>query len=360
MAKNLEAIKSNLFDLLENKKIVITGGAGFIGGTLIRRLLIESEAKIFNLDKLSYSSDLKSINNLLKNNEEKNNRYKFYKIDLFNQKELLEIICNIKPDIVMHLAAESHVDRSIDNANLFIKSNVLGTYNLLEAVKNYYSSLSNNRKNKFIFHHISTDEVFGTLGDKGQFNEKTKYDPRSPYSASKAASDHLVRSWHHTFGIPCLITNCSNNYGPWQFPDKLIPVIILNALNQNKIPIYGDGQQIRDWLFVEDHIDALLLIASKGEIGDTYCIGGDNERTNNEVAKLICSILDNLKPISKPYSDFITYVSDRPGHDLRYAIDASFLKKKLKWFPKQGFRSGLELTVKWYLENMKWTESVLN
>jgi len=348
-------------DNFKFRNVLITGGAGFIGSALVKKLLLKTNCNIYNLDKLNYSSDLTSINILLENSQRNLvSRYKFFKCDLLNQKKLDEIITYCKPDLIMHLAAESHVDRSIKYPLKFIQNNIIGTFNLLEASRTYFENIDSNLQNKFRFHHISTDEVFGSLGHKGKFDENSNYDPKSPYSASKASSDHLVRSWHHTFGIPSLITNCSNNYGPWQYPDKLIPVIILNALNQKKIPIYGDGQHIRDWLFVEDHIDALLLIASKGEIGDTYCIGGDNERTNNEVAKLICSILDNLKPISKPYSDFITYVSDRPGHDNRYAIDSSFLKQKLKWLPKQEFRSGLEITVKWYLKNMKWTESLLN
>ncbi|MBO8217681.1 dTDP-glucose 4,6-dehydratase [Prochlorococcus marinus] len=356
MKKNLKLIQNNLVELLENKKILITGGAGFIGGTLIRRLLKKSEAKIYNLDKLTYCSDLQSINQLLKNSKNKNNRYSFYKIDLFNQKELLEIICNIKPDIIMHLAAESHVDRSIDNADLFLKSNVIGTYNLLEAVKKYYSSLKNEKKNKFIFHHISTDEVFGTLGDSGKFNEETNYNPRSPYSATKASSDHLVRSWYHTFNLPIIITNCSNNFGPWQFPEKLIPLVIRKAILKEKIPIYGDGLNIRDWLFVEDHIDALLLVIIFGNAGETYCVGGGEEKTNIDIVKKICKYLDLKLNPTNSYLTQIDYVADRPGHDYRYSIDSSLIKKNLGWIPEHNFDTALFKTIDWYINNQNWCE----
>ena len=339
----------------EKPKILITGGGGFIGGAVIRKLLKESDSIIYNLDKMGYASDLTSIENVLINlNIEKDTRHKLLKTDLSNYSETLSAVEYSDPDLIMHLAAESHVDRSIEGPGEFIKSNIIGTFNLLEAAKVHYEKLSYERKNNFRFHHISTDEVFGTLGEEGQFNEDTKYDPRSPYSASKASSDHLVNSWHHTFGLPTLITNCSNNYGPWQYPEKLIPKIIINALRNSKIPIYGDGKNIRDWLYVEDHAEALIEVLSKGEIGQKYCIGGNEERSNNEIAEIVCNYLDIIYPSSNTYKKLITYVTDRKGHDFRYAINAKKIKNKLNWEPKFTFKQGIENTVDWYLKNSEW------
>ena len=339
----------------EKIKILITGGSGIIGGAVIRKLLKESDCIIYNLDKMGYASDLTSIENVLNNlNIEKDKRHKLLKTDLSNYSETLSAVKYSDPDLIMHLAAESHVDRSISGPGEIIKSNILGTFNLLEAAKIHYENLSYERKNHFRFHHISTDEVFGTLGEEGKFNELTKYDPRSPYSASKASSDHLVNSWHHTFGLPTLITNCSNNYGPWQYPEKLIPKIIINALRNSKIPIYGDGKNIRDWLYVEDHAEALIEVLNRGEIGQKYCIGGNEERSNNEIAEIVCNYLDIIYPRSNTYKKLITYVTDRKGHDFRYAIDAKKIKNKLNWEPKFTFNQGIENTVNWYLKNSEW------
>ena len=344
-----------LNNFTEKTKILITGGSGFIGGAVIRKLLKESDSIIYNLDKMGYASDLTSIEDVLINlNIEKDTRHKLLKTDLSNYSETLSAVEYSDPDLIMHLAAESHVDRSIEGPGEFIKSNVIGTFNLLEAAKVHYEKLSYERKNHFRFHHISTDEVFGTLGEDGKFNEDTKYDPRSPYSASKASSDHLVNSWHHTFGLPTLITNCSNNYGPWQYPEKLIPKIIINALQNSKIPIYGDGKNIRDWLYVEDHAEALIEVLSKGVIGQKYCIGGNEERSNNEIAEIVCNYLDITNPRSNTYKKLITYVTDRKGHDFRYAINAKKIKNKLNWEPKFTFKQGIENTVNWYLKNSEW------
>ena len=337
----------------EKTKILITGGCGFIGGAVIRKLLKDSDCIIYNLDKIGYASDLTSINNvLIKLKIEKDTRHKLLEIDLSNYSQTLSAVRYSNPDLIMHLAAESHVDRSIEGPGDFIKSNILGTFNLLEAARENYEKLSYERKNNFRFHHISTDEVFGSLGEDGHFNEDTKYDPRSPYSASKASSDHLVNSWHHTFGLPTLITNCSNNYGPWQYPEKLIPKIIINGLNNSKIPIYGDGENIRDWLYVEDHVDALIEVINKGEIGKKYCIGGNEERSNNEIASIICSYLDEINPRNYSHKSLINHVEDRKGHDFRYAVDTTKIKKELSWQPKYKFKEALELTVNWYLNNL--------
>ena len=337
-------------------KILITGGAGFIGNTLVRNLLLTTEHKIINLDKLGYASDLTSINSL---DKKLLSRYTFLKVDLNDFSKLKEAIESSNPDFIMHLAAESHVDRSINEPNLFVQSNVIGTFNLLEVVREFYKKLSENRKQIFKFHHISTDEVFGSLGVKGKFSEQTSYDPRSPYSASKAASDHLVRAWFHTYKIPTIVSNCSNNYGPWQFPEKLIPKIIINALNINQIPIYGNGLNIRDWLYVEDHVEGLKKVVFKGKPGQTYCIGGDGEKTNLEVASTICEILDELVPISFSYKTLIKFVEDRPGHDKRYAIDSSKIKNKLGWSPKYSFDNGIRKTVFWYKENLSWCKNLV-
>ncbi len=338
-------------------KILITGGAGFIGSCLIRNLLLSSDHEIINLDKLGYASDLTSINSLDKSVL---SRYKFLKVDLTDFLKLKEAIGFSNPDLIMHLAAESHVDRSIDNPSSFLKSNVIGTFNILEAVKEFYQNLSDIRKQNFKFHHISTDEVFGSLGENGKFTEKTSYDPRSPYSASKASSDHFVRAWFHTYKIPTIVSNCSNNYGPWQFPEKLIPTIIINALNSNPIPIYGNGLNIRDWLYVEDHVEGLKKIVFEGEPGQTYCIGGDGEKTNLEVASCICEILDELLPLSLSYKTLIKFVEDRPGHDKRYSIDSSKIKNELGWEPKYSFEEGIRNTIKWYKENLIWCKKLIS
>ncbi len=347
--------------LLQSKKrVLITGGAGFIGGALIRRLLKYSNFTIFNLDKISYASDLTSIERIIKNLEEEDKqRYFFLKCDLADFSLTEQCLSKSNPDIVFHLAAESHVDRSISSPANFIQSNINGTYHLLQATKKHYHSISIKRKENFRFHHISTDEVFGSLDENGFFNEDSPYDPRSPYSASKASSDHLVKAWFHTFGLPVITTNCSNNYGPWQFPEKFIPIVIYKALRGERIPIYGDGSNIRDWLYIEDHIDALILTCLKGDIGSSYCIGGSEEKTNNEIAKEICSIMDKYKPNNFKYSELIQYVQDRPGHDYRYSIDARKIKKDLGWFPKNSFKKAIEHTVKWYLKENEWVKLVL-
>ena len=337
-------------------KILITGGAGFIGSTLVRNLLLTTEHEVINLDKLGYASDLTSINSLETNIL---SRYTFIKVDLNDFLKLKEAIESSNPDLIMHLAAESHVDRSINEPNSFIQSNIIGTYNLLEVIREFYEKLSVIRKRTFKFHHISTDEVFGSLGLNGKFSEETAYDPRSPYSASKAASDHLVRAWFHTYKIPTIVSNCSNNYGPWQFPEKLIPKIIINALNTNQIPIYGDGMNIRDWLYVEDHVEGLKKIVFEGEPGQTYCIGGNAEKTNLEVAVSICEILDELVPLSFTYKNLIKFVKDRPGHDKRYAIDSSKIQNKLGWYPKFSFENGIRKTVLWYKENISWYNNLV-
>ena len=343
------------------KRILITGGGGFIGGEVIRLLLKKSNLQIFNLDKIGYASDFTGINNQIANLGEKyEDRHKIIQADLTNYEQTEDAILKSNPDLILHLAAESHVDRSIDNPRIFINNNIIGTYNLLEASLKFYLNLSEERKSFFKFHHISTDEVFGALGFEGKFGETTRYDPRSPYSASKASSDHLVASWHHTYGLPTVITNCSNNYGPWQFPEKLIPNVILKSFYNQKIPLYGDGKNVRDWLFVEDHAEAILLIASKGRIGESYCIGGDSERNNKEVVLAICEVMDQIKPNNKPHESLINYVQDRPGHDFRYAIDFNKIYREFGWRPKFSFSKSLERTVNWYLENLDWCEKIKN
>ena len=337
-------------------RYLITGGAGFIGGALVRKLITNERNVVFNLDKLGYASDLESIDNLNKKNNFGN--YTFLKVDLSEKENLYDVIESSKPDFIMHLAAESHVDRSIDQPNHFIESNIIGTFNLLQAAKEYWSKLKPIRKNNFRFHHISTDEVYGSLREEGSFNELTSYDPRSPYSASKASSDHLVRAWFHTYNFPILITNCSNNFGPWQFPEKLIPLVISKALEGEKIPIYGDGLNVRDWLYVEDHVEALLLVIQKGVIGQSYCIGGYGEKTNKYIVELICSILDKRKPASSPHSKLIEYVKDRPGHDKRYSIDSSKISKELGWKSNFKLEESIEKTVNWYLDNYNWVKKI--
>lgn len=337
-------------------KFLITGGAGFIGSAVIRELIKNTNHSVINLDKLTYAGNLQSLKDV-----SDSDRYIFEKVDICDAKEVKRLFQTYKPDIVMHLAAESHVDRSIDNASDFIQTNIVGTYTLLEEAREYYLSLDDTKKEIFRFHHISTDEVYGDLeGTDELFTEDTPYSPSSPYSASKASSDHLVRAWQRTYNFPTLITNCSNNYGPYHFPEKLIPLVILNALEGKPLPIYGKGNQIRDWLYVEDHARALIKVATVGEVGETYNIGGHNEKQNIEVVKTICSILDRKVPKDSRYEELITFVTDRPGHDVRYAIDASKIAKELDWTPQESFESGLEKSVDWYLNNREWWSAVLD
>lgn len=336
--------------------ILITGGAGFIGSALIRYLIKNTDHQILNIDKLTYAGNLESLVEV-----ESNPNYAFQKTDICDAAAIEQSFSEFQPDLIMHLAAESHVDRSIDGPAEFINTNIVGTYTLLEASRKYWQSLSQHKKSQFKFHHISTDEVYGDLeGTTDLFTESTPYAPSSPYSASKASSDHLVRAWYRTYGLPIVITNCSNNYGPYHFPEKLIPLVILNALDGKALPIYGKGNQIRDWLYVEDHAKALYKVVMEGTIGETYNIGGHNEKQNIEVVKTICHILDVLKPQSnnQPYEELITFVEDRPGHDLRYAIDASKIKNDLGWTPEESFESGIRKTVEWYLNNLDWCRRV--
>ncbi len=341
------------------RRVLVTGGAGFIGGAVVRRLLSESNAVVFNLDKVGYASDCSGIEATLQGlGSEASDRYRFMRVDLADGEATAAALREADPDLVMHLAAESHVDRSIDGPGAFLSSNVIGTFALLEAVRAHWSSLPEKRKQGFRFHHISTDEVFGSLGATGRFSETTPYDPRSPYSATKAASDHLVMAWHHTYGLPVVLTNCSNNFGPWQFPEKLIPVVILKALAGEPIPLYGDGANVRDWLFVEDHVDALLLAATQGVPGESYCVGGHGERTNKQVVEVICALLDQLRSAGAPHARLITPVADRPGHDRRYAIDPTRISRELGWQPRHGFAEGLEATVRWYVDHLDWCNEV--
>lgn len=336
----------------EKLRILVTGGAGFIGSWLIKKLLDTTSSTIFNLDKLSYASDLTLINS------SKNiANHHLLNVDLINKKELKIAIKKSNPDIIFHLAAESHVDRSINDSTPFIESNIIGTFNILEIAKEHWQNLDKERRDKFRFLHVSTDEVFGSLGEKGRFNEKTAYDPRSPYSASKASSDHLTSAWFHTYNFPVIRTNCSNNFGPYQYPEKLIPLIITKALQNKEIPIYGDGKNIRDWLYVEDHIEALLLIINKGVIGKNYCIGGNNEKTNIEIVTKICNKLDDIYKISS-HKNLIKFVEDRPGHDRRYAIDSSLIKKELNWEASYNFGEALDSTIEWYIKNNDWIKKI--
>ncbi len=334
-------------------KIIVTGGAGFIGSALIRFIIQNTSHSVFNIDKLTYAGHLESLRTI-----ENSDRYHFKKADICNTSEMRAIISDFKPDAIMHLAAESHVDRSIDGSAEFIKTNINGTHTLLEEAKNYWQNLDRAKKEKFRFLHVSTDEVYGALGDTGFFTENTSYDPRSPYSSSKASSDHLVRAWFHTYGLPTMITNCSNNYGPYQFPEKLIPVVILKALQGEDIPVYGQGTNVRDWLYVDDHVRALLKVLDIGEVGETYNIGGHNEKKNIEVVETICNILDEIVPKKGSYSQQISFVTDRPGHDFRYAIDASKIEKDLSWVPEESFETGIKKTINWYLKNLDWCNSV--
>ncbi len=337
-------------------RILVTGGAGFIGSALIRHIIKNTTDNVLNIDKLTYAGNLESLSEV-----SESSRYSFRQIDICDKQALEQSFADFNPNIVMHLAAESHVDRSIDGPAEFISTNIVGTYNLLEVARHYWQDLNDKDKGKFKFHHISTDEVYGDLENTTDlFTESTAYAPSSPYSASKASSDHLVRAWHRTYGLPIVITNCSNNYGPYHFPEKLIPLVILNALEGKPLPIYGKGDQIRDWLFVEDHARALYKVVTVGKIGETYNIGGHNEKQNIEVVKTICQILDELKPQAnnKLYDSLITYVKDRPGHDMRYAIDASKIKNELGWVPKETFESGIRKTVEWYLYNLEWCRRV--
>lgn len=357
--------------------IMVTGGAGFIGSAVIRHLINNTQYKVINVDKLTYAGNLESLKTI-----DSNSRYSFAQVDICNANEIKQIIDKHQPDIIMHLAAESHVDRSIDGPGEFIQTNIVGTYTLLEQARAYWHKLESVKKAEFRFHHISTDEVYGDLphpdeldsttsitegGDSAAlplFTENTAYAPSSPYSASKASSDHLVRAWQHTFGLPTVMTNCSNNYGPYHFPEKLIPLVILNALEGKPLPVYGKGNQIRDWLYVEDHARALVVVATKGKIAETYNIGGHNEKQNIDVVHTICDLLEELAPIKsngfKQYKDLITHVKDRAGHDVRYAIDAGKIHKELGWVPEESFETGMRKTVQWYLENKEWCEHVMD
>lgn len=341
-------------------KILLTGGAGFIGSAVVRHMIENTEHSVLNVDVLTYAGNVESIAPV-----SGSERYQFSQTDICDATAMQALFADFQPDAVMHLAAESHVDRSIDGPAAFIQTNVVGTFTMLEVARNYWMALDAERQSAFRFHHISTDEVYGDLhGTDDLFTEETAYEPSSPYSASKASSDHLVRAWHRTYGLPVLVTNCSNNYGPYHFPEKLIPHVILNALAGKALPVYGDGSQIRDWLFVEDHARALLEVVTNGIVGETYNIGGHNEKRNLEVVETICDLLEELAP-NKPegiqqYRDLITFVKDRPGHDVRYAIDASKMARELGWKPLETFETGLKKTVAWYLENTQWWQNVLS
>lgn len=332
-------------------KILVTGGAGFIGSAVVRHAIAQGHA-VVNLDVLTYAACLDNVASVADSPD-----YAFEQVDIRDRDALTRVFDAHAPDAVMHLAAESHVDRSIDGPGVFIDTNVTGTYNMLEAARGYW--VAQGKPDGFRFHHISTDEVYGSLGQDGQFTETTPYDPRSPYSASKAASDHLVRAWAETYGLPVVLTNCSNNYGPFHFPEKLIPVVILNALHGHQIPVYGNGENVRDWLFVEDHADALLTVLGKGQLGRSYNIGGENEATNLEIVRQICALMDEMHPEGGPHEQLITFVTDRPGHDLRYAIDPTRIREELNWRPSVTLQEGLRQTVRWYLDNEAWWRPLL-
>lgn len=337
------------------RRFLITGGAGFIGSAVVRHLIRETDDRVCVVDKLTYAGNLASLAPVANNP-----RYTFVRADVADPARMQEVFSSYHPDVVMHLAAESHVDRSIDGPAAFIETNIVGSYTLLEAALAYWRTLPSQAQHDFRFHHISTDEVFGSLGADGCFNETTAYAPRSPYSASKAASDHLVRAWHHTYGLPVLVTNCSNNYGPYHFPEKLIPLTIINGLEGKKLPVYGAGGNVRDWLYVEDHARALLAVVDGGRLGETYCIGGQSERTNLDVVKTICALLDELAPSRTigGRESLIAFVTDRPGHDLRYAIDPGRICSELGWQPQETFDTGLRKTVQWYLDNRTWWQAI--
>lgn len=338
-------------------KIIVTGGAGFIGSAVVRHIVANTDWQIVNLDKLTYAGNLESLGEAASSD-----RYTFVQADIMDSAAIGALLKKEQPDAIMHLAAESHVDRSIDGPSAFIDTNITGTYRLLEQALKYWRTLEGKKKSCFRFHHVSTDEVYGSLPATGAFSEETPYRPNSPYSASKAASDHLVHAWFHTFELPVVITNCSNNYGPCQFPEKLIPLTIARAVEGKSLPVYGKGENIRDWLFVDDHVSALLTVLQKGRLGETYNIGGNAERQNIEVVQAICAILDEIAPApdGKPHRELITFVTDRPGHDLRYAIDATKIRTELGWRPRESFEGGLRKTVAWYLENRGWWERVLS
>lgn len=337
-------------------RIFVTGGAGFIGSALVRHLIENTDYEVLNFDKLTYAGTLSTVERVANSN-----RYRFVQGDICDADAVRAAIAEFKPDVITHLAAESHVDRSIDGPGAFIQTNVVGTYTMLAEARSYWQGLEGDAKARFRFHHISTDEVYGSLGEEGLFTEDTPYDPRSPYSASKAGSDHLVSAWGHTFGLPVLITNCSNNYGPYHFPEKLVPLMIAKALDGEPLPVYGKGDQVRDWLFVEDHVRALQAVFERGQLGRTYNVGGFNEKQNIEVVHTICGILDRLRPRAdgKPYADQITSVADRPGHDKRYAIDATRIEQELGWRPQETFETGIEKTVRWYLDNEAWWRPII-
>jgi len=337
------------------KNYLVTGGAGFIGSAVVRRLIEATDHSVLVVDKLTYAGNLDSLQPV-----SGSNRYAFEQADVVNAAAMRRIVSDFSPDVIMHLAAESHVDRSIDGPGEFIQTNVVGTFSLLQAALNHWRLLTEKQNKNFRFHHISSDEVFGSLGAEGSFREDTPYSPNSPYSASKAASDHLVRAWHHTYGLPVVMTNCSNNYGPYHFPEKLIPLTIINAFEGKPLPVYGTGENVRDWLHVEDHAEALLLVAEQGRLGQSYNIGGHNERSNIAVVRMICAILDELAPDPSigPRDKLISFVIDRPGHDARYAIDAGKIARELGWQPRYTFEKGLRETVRWYLDNKTWWERV--
>jgi dTDP-glucose 4,6-dehydratase len=336
------------------RRFVITGGAGFIGSAVVRHLIENTPHRVLVVDKLTYAGNLDNLASIASTD-----RYKFARGDICNARDMRAIVEGFRPDVLMHLAAESHVDRSIDGPGEFVQTNVVGTFTLLQAALSHWRMLKGEERERFRFHHVSTDEVFGSLGADGFFTEETPYSPNSPYSASKASSDHLVRAWHHTYGLPVVLSNCSNNYGPYHFPEKLIPLVTLNALEGKPVPVYGDGSNVRDWLYVEDHARALQLIAEQGRVGESYNVGGHNERTNIDVARKICALVDEFAPDPKGSRErLITFVGDRPGHDLRYAIDASKIERDLGWRPRETFETGLRKTVAWYLDNKSWWQRI--
>jgi len=336
-------------------KIIVTGGAGFIGSAVVRALIADSDWQVINLDKLTYAGNLDSLNSV-----SGNPRYSFAHLDICDAQGVKALFEAERPDAIMHLAAESHVDRSIDGPSAFVQTNVVGTFTLLQTALDYWRGLPASAQKAFRFHHVSTDEVYGSLGVEGLFRENSRYEPNSPYSASKAASDHFVRAWHHTYGFPSLITNCSNNYGPFHFPEKLIPLNILRGLAGKLMPVYGKGENVRDWLFVEDHARALIKVIREGRVGEVYNIGGTAERRNIDVVTAICDLLDEMAPAGRPHRDLISFVTDRPGHDLRYAIDASKIRNELGWRPRESFETGLAKTVRWYLDNETWWQRILS